>query len=445
MVEVPLDARLRFLIHDPPALTSISGDERGEEKEGESQGVDPDSVRIQLGTEVFESANRDAIETRVVGEDGHSLEVIFTPPGGLPEASVVALVLQAGNLSQIIDPPPEHARFMRDERIVFTTAGYGAAPRDVPNRGEWDGHTQPPSFAFALRKSASKDKQVRLAHHFALLDADVSHKHTVLFIHKPLQGRVHAVLGWTGVVWGFSGLNEAGFAAAVNTSDTLDNALVGQVLEDLLKARLVSTGVPAGIILRQLLTRSQHVEQARGFLEWEEATCGWNFLLADAQRNLAAVELDSNTLGKHKEGFRTYGPDPREPDNLDDSGRPYASVGEDDLRTASHFVKNTSDMDAPILIFQANPQRYWSTFYFRSLRAHHMVAEEIHARYGDLGRDEIIEILRRPELVDRRDSMNAVVFEPEKLTLHFAMGVVPATKAEFRRLRLSDYLDEEAR
>ena len=42
-----------------------------------------------------------------------------------------------------------------------------------------------------------------------------------------------------------------------------------------------------------------------------------------------------------------------------------------------------------------------------------------------------INILRIPDLIDSRDSMNAVIYEPESLRLHFAMGQVPATSGPF--------------
>jgi len=65
-------------------------------------------------------------------------------------------------------------------------------------------HTAP-SLSFALRGTATKDGKPLAAHHFALLDSNTSHKHTVLFVNKPAEGPAARVLGWTGIVWGFSG------------------------------------------------------------------------------------------------------------------------------------------------------------------------------------------------------------------------------------------------
>jgi hypothetical protein len=36
-------------------------------------------------------------------------------------------------------------------------------------------------------------------------------------------GKAHAVLGWAGVIFGFSGMNEDGLTFASNPSDSLDN------------------------------------------------------------------------------------------------------------------------------------------------------------------------------------------------------------------------------
>ena len=65
-----------------------------------------------------------------------------------------------------------------------------------------------------------------------------------------------AVVGWAGVVYGFSGLSDTGLGYACNPSDTLDNSVVGSVFEnifDLSKAKLLATGTPMGFLGRKML------------------------------------------------------------------------------------------------------------------------------------------------------------------------------------------------
>jgi hypothetical protein len=438
MVEIPPLAEVRLVLEDPEALSQF-GDRKTELKEGEKQGVDPESIRIQLD-DVLYKAGQAAITTRVMEDDG-KLEVVFSPPGGFPAAAVVSLVIQAGNLSQITNPPPLHSRNMRDERIVFTTRGAGKGHREVANKGLPDGRSQPPSLAFGVRNSATSDGGTYLGHHFALLDANVSHKHTVLFVHRPDSGKAHAVLGWTGLIWGFAGMNEDGLSVMATMSDTLNNPLTGEVRKDITSALLLSSGTPVGMAMRGLLAKTDTLDEATHYLKWVQSTFGWNLLVGDRFGDMGVVELDSNILEKPNEGYYVYTPDVEQPRNLDSSGEPYASVGPDDLRIASHFRSNAQDIDTYILIFEVRPQRYWSSFYFRSLRAYYTLGEEIASRYGSISLDGMFEILRNPLLVDPRDSMTAVVFEPSKQVLHYGMGQVPATDGSFIRFDLNAFLD----
>ena len=421
MVEVPVDARFRIIFQDP-------------------DGVDPDSVRIQLDQQVFEVGDP-SLEMRKA--PGNELHILFTPPEALEPASAVSLQFQAADLSLLTDPPPSHARVMRDERIVFTTVGYGEAPHQVPNKGGRDDRFQPPSIGFALRGSATVDGSVLAAHHFALLDSNTSHKHTALFIHRPERGRPHAVLGWTGIIWGFSGMNSDGLVYLANVADTLDNSVAGEFLDHLFWAKLLAGGVPIGIVGREVLANAGGVDQGLDILEDHQHSFGWNLILADRTGAMASAEIDSNILDDEDGGFYAFTPDAENPDNLDPWGRRWASAGRDDLRNDSHYVRNTEDIDLTILgIPLLQPQRCVSTFYFRSLRAFSILGELIEGSYGGLDRSKAIEIIRTPDLIDKRDSMNAVVFEPETLRLYFAMGEVPATDGPFIPLDLAAALEK---
>jgi len=421
MVEVPVNAQIRMRFHDNPGLGGFTGGPDEKPKEGDLQGMAPESIRVQLGTELYTAVDDDeCFQMTLSGENEEYLEVIFTPPGGLPPGQTLSVTVQAHDISTINNPLPVRPRVMRDERFVFTTRGAGLSPRQVPNRGEWDGRSMPPSIGFAVRGTATSDGATRLAHHFALLDSNVSHKHTVLFVHRPDNGTPFAVVSWAGLVWGFSGMNREGLTYMVNPSDTLDNPLVGQVKQAVTSAKLLSTGIPIGVKGRILLEQSGTVPEALGLLEAEENTFGWNLLLGDQNGAIASAELDNNLLEESDGGFHSFTPE----DGI-------GNVGPDDLSMAMHFQANLPDIDTTILVFHVQPQLLWSSFYYRSLRAFYILGEEIQSRYGRLDLPGMIEVLRHPELVDTRESMNAVVFEPEDGKLHYAMGQVPATDGEF--------------
>ncbi|MBM4395767.1 MAG: hypothetical protein FJ087_08760 [Deltaproteobacteria bacterium] len=421
MVEVPPAARVTFLLRDLPAVSDPTKPDRPP-----PEGVDPASVRLQWDLTVISASSGDprlAVRT-VATPDGDRTEVTFAPDGGFAEGAVVSLLLQAGDLSAVSDPPPTHARWMRDERVVFTTRGHGKAARDVPNRGERDGRTQPPSVAAAVRGAETPDGKPRLAHNFAMLDANTSHKHSVVFVHRPAEGRPFAVVGWTGVVWGFSGMNADGLAYAVNLSDSLDNGMVEQILDHLLSlgdAKLLARGTPVGIMGREALARATRADEAAEALRGMESSFGWNFVLADADGGMVAVERDTDILDSPDGGYCAWGPAP----------------GEDKLLLASHAVERTEDISVDVLgLIEIRPQRYWTSFYFRSLRAAAVLAERVAAARGTLDAPALQAILSVPDLVDVRDSMNAVVFEPADRRLHVAAGQVPATDGPFVQIDL---------
>ncbi|RME19263.1 MAG: hypothetical protein D6806_18645 [Deltaproteobacteria bacterium] len=417
-VEVPPEAAFRFLFYDPPGIGGFGGPD-DEPKEGDVQGMDPESVRIQLDGELFLASDPE-IETELSGENGEYLEVVFKPPVPLEPASVHTLVVSAHNRSKIVTPPPEHPRVMRDERIVFTTAGYGLAANAVKNVGTWDERSTPSALVFGLKGQATADRSPLLAHHFVLLDANIVHKHTVLFHHRTESGREFAVIGWAGLLWGFSGMNEDGLSIAFNPSDTLDNPLAGQVRKDLMYAKLLLEGIPMGMQLRLALERASSVEEAIELMRTWPATFGWNMVLADAQGDLRALERDSNILSDSDGGFIEIEP-----------GSTAASAGPADLRLGMHFSVNVPDIDTQLLIFDVQPQSWWSSFWYRSLRTVYLLDRRMMAGYGSFTADNVVKLLKDAQLTGSPESMNAVVFEPARRVLHYAMGTVPAPEGDF--------------
>jgi hypothetical protein len=276
-------------------------------------------------------------------------------------------------------------------------------------------------------------------------------------------------VGWTGLLWGFSGLNTAGMTYSVVHSDTLDNPLVGGVVKAILDhladilaqpdlkglssilgdVHLFARNLPLGFTGREILARATSVDQALGVLYRGGQTFGWNWLLADADGGMLTVETDGSTdprkEGKlraeeapaEEDGFVWFGPDVGAEQGTTPWGRPWGSVGADDVRTSGHFVKNVDDaMPVFLATFTPRDQRFWSSYYYRAVRTWHRLGEEIEARYGRFDVPAMIELLRTPDLVDTRDSMNAVVFEPARRVMHWAMGEVPATDQPFVTLDL---------
>ena len=140
MVEVPANKPIRLRLHD--IKLGIGTDK------GDTPGVAPDTIRIRHNETQYQYPLDEGIITVLpVPEDPQALDVEFLPPGGFELASVQTLLVQAGDFNRIENPPPIRARFMRDERITFSTVGYGAKISDIHNQGYADGQTQPPSIA----------------------------------------------------------------------------------------------------------------------------------------------------------------------------------------------------------------------------------------------------------------------------------------------------------
>lgn len=407
-VELPADVKLRAVIVDP-------------------DGVDPATVRVTFGTELFTQGSPQLVLTELAAD---RLEVVATPSQPLTAGAVVTIVLSAGDKKILDNPPPSHASFMRDEELVFTVKGAGLARQDVRRPRLIDNRTRPPTFVLGVRGTATAGDGAYLAQHFALLDANTSHKHTVAIRHQPESGPAYVTIGWAGVVYGFSGLSERGVGYACSPSDTLDNSVVGSVLEnvaDLSQAKLLATGTPIGFVGRKVLEQATDAASARDVLAAAKHVYGWTCLVGDATGGLEAVEVDSDVFNSGTGGIYPY-----RPEDVDASGRPYASVGADDLLAGSSYARNVDD--APVLNIAGTrmvPQRQWSSFFFRSRRAMDGVGRMLKAAYGSVDAATLEGFLADPELVDRSDSMNAVMLDLGARQVHSAMGQVPATDGPF--------------
>ncbi len=410
-VEIEVTTGVRFVLTDP-------------------DGVDPQTVRVRVNQDLYVSG---APTLELVPLDATRLQVTWRPTEPLPAASVVTFVLSAGDAKIIEVPGPPHASFRRDEELVVTTRGAGIQPRAISRPPLTDNRTRPPPFALGVK--GARATSPLLAHSFALLDANTAHKHTIAIVHHPETGPAYTTIGWAGVVYGYSGLNERGVGIACNPSDTLDNSVVGSVLDqvvDLSKAKLVASGTPTGFIVKRVLEKATSASEAAEAIAEVDPVYGWNCTVADDRGGLEVVEMDSDVFRQGQGGVYRY-----TPSDLDPTVQRYSSLSDDDLVVGSSFTRNVEDSITLTLAGQkVVPQRFWSGFFFRSRRVMDNVSRRLAARTEPVDRQWLQTLLAEPEVLDRSDSMNAVVLDLKARVVHSAMGSVPATEAAFQPTEL---------
>ncbi len=403
-VEVPPDTTVKLTLKDP-------------------DGVDRTSLRLTLNGQLYTDG---APGLTFESPAPDTLVVSLKPQSRLAIGSTQTLVVTAGDQVVVEQPPPSHLSFMRDEELLFTVKGTGQGPAQVRRPALTDGRTRPPSVAFALTGGASSAGTL-LAHHFALLDANTAHKHTVVLVHHPDDGTpAYATVGWAGVAFGLVGMSERGVGYACNPSDTLDNSVVGSVLDqiaDLSKARLIASGVPIGFVGRRILETATDTGTAVDVFKASKHVYGWNCLVADSAGLLRSVEVDSDVFRNGTSVFTVA------PEDRNVQGERIASVSDDDLIAGSSYRLNTNDVVTLNLSGQrVVPQKIWSTFFYRSRRVVDAVARRLDR---PLSVEAAEALLGDDELVDKSDSMTAAVLELSAKKLHYAIGQVPATSAPF--------------
>ena len=432
--EVPTDAKIRLVLTDP-------------------EGVSPDYVRLQLDTRVFPAGDPAMAVKALPGKDGAvtDLEVILTPPEPMPAAAVLSLIVQSADTTIADDPLPAHPRFGREETLTFSTKGYGALASEIPNLGVDDGRTRPPPVAFTVKGEATKEGAPLLAQHFALLDAGAAHEATAVFIHHPEPGEQinrHAFVSWAGLTWGFSGMSAAGVAWACNFSDTLDTAILKDLipqLGNLAEAQLTATGWPIGLAMREISRSAKGAGEGVKLLPELQHVNGWNCVVVDkdGEQRLAEIDADAEAFPNQlTQGVTVV------QWNGEAINSPVSDTAED-LRASVHYVANRQDVDSalPILaeslleptgaVVRVDMQRVVSTYFFKSLLAFHKLGQALADGRGEWDVASAQALLSQPAFVDRSDSMNAVVFEPSKGLLHNAMGAIPATDASWQTVDIN--------
>ncbi len=393
----------------------------------EVDGIEPSTVRLFLDNQLYTAGSPGLELTELSPTD---LQVTLTPPQPLAMGITTTLVIGAGDKKLVELPPPARFSIMRDEEIAFTTRGAGVARRDLLRVALTDGRTRAPPVAIAVRRAMTAGGSPFIAHHFSLLDANTAYKHTVAIRHVPETGPAFVTIGWAGIVYGFAGMSERGVGYACNPSDTLDNSVVGSVLDqvaDISKAKLIGKGMPIGFLGRRMLEQATDAASARDVIAAAERVYGWTCVTADATGGMEAIEVDSDIFNDGSKGNF-----PIASTELDLLGRRYASTSDDDFVLGSNFVKNVPDIASLNVAGQRIiPQRQWSGFFYRSRRAADGVKNRIEAARGTIDAEFLQALVGDPQFVDQSDSMNAVVLDFAKLEVRSAMGAVPATSVPF--------------
>ena len=407
-VEVAPDSSIKITLKDP-------------------DGIDVPSLRLTLNGTLYTQGDSDQPPPGLsFAPAADSITVTFKPVTPMAAGSTQTLVVTAGDHLVVENPPPSHLSFMRDEELLFTVKGAGLKPAQVKRPALNDGRTRPPPIGFALTGAASSAGTL-LAHHFALLDANTAYKHTVVTVHHPDDGSpAYATVGWAGVAFGLVGMNERGVGYACNPADTLDNSVVGSVLDqvaDLSKAKLTARGTPIGFVGRRVLETATDALTAVDVFKASKHVYGWNCLVADSAGIMRSVEVDSDVFKSGDSVFTVAPPDRAA------SGERIASTSDNDLIAAAEYRHNTTDVITQTLAGQrVVPQKVWSTFFYRSRRVVDAVTRKLTPA---MSVEAAQTLLGDPELVDKSDSMTAAVLELSARKLHYAIGQVPATSAPF--------------
>lgn len=301
-----------------------------------------------------------------------------------------------------------------------------------------------------------------------------------------------ATIAWTGIVWGLAGINEDGFVVTVNRNETLNNTMAENVIlpanacglivggipnrdlsdfacpidgglggmmakclvdgaldamcmfqELLVEARLLVQGVPIGFAGRSILASHGTIPEAEAYLKSVLKTAGWNILVADGTSGeMAMFELNSDVTRDGTGGVTTVYPVSATEATLDMDTPEYVginsySLAPGDLRQSNHSVKNLNEIllklgitaDDPI--FTVRPQRFWASEYFTPVNTFNAAGMLLKQNYGQIDESVVIEMLKRIELTDKRNSMQTVVFMPESKSMYVAVGDLPSNSSPF--------------
>lgn len=336
------------------------------------------------------------------------------------------IVVQASDRVVIVDPPPAHPRTMRAARLVI--GGPQARERSV------NGDLHEPPGAGTSYAIASDDGTL-MARTFVLLDANTAHDHTAVFIVEPTPTeenptpRKYAFPGWAGAAWAFTGMNDAGQAVAVNTTETLDNGVVRGIEEAGLPR---SRGVSLGAIGRQVLAHAYSPQEFVATMRSTRSAVGLIVQLADARRKTVTV-CELRAAWKQGPSATCYGA----------QEAPAFRVGSSYSGIFSAYRAFAEDATGAVLedllgnALRLGPQRLWSTEWLQSYTTFAKIDAAV--QVDDPGRDPQawVTLMRQPGITSQRNAMHSAILLPDR-EMWVGLGRLPSSNSPFRRFSVKE-------
>jgi len=204
----------------------------------------------------------------------------------------------------------------------------------------------------------------------------------IVTVHRPQRKHVFATIGFPGLAGCLSGINDAGLALAVHeVNATADGAPM-----------LNPKGMPYALAFRRVLEECKTIEEAEELLRKTERSTIVSLALCD-RRNSGVLEITPNNVVLRR--------------------------GSDGICVNTNHFRSES-----LSLWKACP------------------------RYALLSKASAVEKLGVDDVFKRLDEVNlgprtvqSMIFEPERLVVHLAMGKCPATKGSLEALDLKPFFE----
>jgi len=132
--------------------------------------------------------------------------------------------------------------------------------------------------SFAAFGAATKGGKLFYTHNFDWVKELGIHDRAVCVAYDPDEGQRFCTLGWAGIVYVVTGLNESKISAAC----------IGAT-----SAAEKPYGLPMGLIIRKILQNAHNLDEAEAIVRGSKRLCGFNYVMADGKVPEARV-LETN-------------------------------------------------------------------------------------------------------------------------------------------------------
>jgi len=230
--------------------------------------------------------------------------------------------------------------------------------------------------SFAVFGQATADGRLFHGHNFDWnMDAGIQNN-AALFLYEPEGGVPFAAYGYAGMIGFVSGMNMSGIAVG----------FIGAVTRD---GR--SSGLPLMLMARQVLEEAGSVEEARAIIEQAHRGVGYNYVIADGQRNEARA---FETTAHHFAAFT---------DNDAKETCEYA------IRIDDAVFRADEAMDPTVRSFQTCSNGYPNLPYGSNSYDHRYkgMADRIREHYGKIDQEIALEIVQAVAM--RKSNLHSVL------------------------------------